>query len=244
MASWQREKDRNGCDAFCVPASQAHIPSAPTVDIAHVFNGFESYDLELLDVFLADAEIVETSRFGAQLPNLGKRPALTIDRRWPGGGGEGRIHTTSVSAPVRREVFAALRKLRTESNWASIAAARNLLHHRLSGAESLQVSQLAAWLRDVKRWIRDANYGEPLVSFRVRDERGERSYDTTGKVLNLVQNGSEFHNERALRRDLKAFPELLVDPVVDDGLRQIAEVTIALASVARRVLAEPGLHLR
>ena len=216
----------------------------PLVDVRRGFDSFESDEVEVLDIFLGDAAIVSESRFANHLKRLGERPKLTIDRQFPGGGGEGRIHVTAASRGVRHEAFPVLRKLRTESNYASLAAVRNLLHKHSRNRDNKDAREIVGWLKELKVLIRKASHGEALIAFRVTDEGTAREYNTTGEVLNLVQNGSVFHNEPRPLRDLRALPEPLVDPVVDDGLRQVAELTLALASLVLRVASEPALRRR
>lgn len=217
---------------------------APEVDLRRAFAPLDADDLEVLDAFLDDAEIVANSRFADHLDDLGVRPQMVVDRRFADGSGTGRLRVTSVSRAVRHEVFPTLRKLRTESNWASLAAVRNLLHRRARRMRTDEAMQVMRWLGGIQVRIRDARDGEALVRFKVEDTTGTRVYDRTGAVLSLAQNGSVFHNDRAKRRDLRALPGPLVDPAVDDGLRQIAEITIALARLAVGVMAEPALRRR
>lgn len=217
----------------------------PPVQAHLAFEPFDSDGLELLHVFLHDARTVSESSFATHLPQLGERPQVFVDGRYLGGGGYGRIRTTSVSEAVRAEVFPTLRKLRTESNWASAAATRNLMHRQAAALRNDGAAALVPWLREVKRRIREANRQSALVAFRVsHKEDAMRTYETTGEVLDLVQNGRVFHNERDLRRDLEALPQPILDPVVDDGLRQIAEIALALAVLAHAIVAEPRLVLR
>lgn len=221
-----------------------HLTQAPVVDVRRAFEPLDADDLEVLDLFLVDAELVGQSRFARHLDHLGERPRLTIDRRYPMGGGKGRIRITSVSSGVRLEAFPTLRKLRTESNWTSLAAVRKLLHRRARRVGTIEAEQLVAWLAGLKVHIRQASQGPALVGFRVTDARSTREYETSGKVLSLVQNGSVFHNEKEPRRDLEALPGPLLDPVVDDALRQVAEITLALGHLVLQVVREPALRRR
>lgn len=161
----------------------ARIAPPPAIDVVRGCDSFDADDVEMLDVVLGDVEIVAASRFAAHLPKLGVRPTMIIGRRYAGGGGEGRIRVTSVPATARREVFPALRKLRTESNWASAAAARNLLHGHVRKDDGPKTAQLVEWLKDVKRGIRQANHGEasPLPAERSARRPGVRHHGQGGQ---------------------------------------------------------------
>jgi hypothetical protein len=99
-------------------------------------------------------------------------------------------------------------------------------------------------LRELKQRLRDVERGRAAVGFVVRDERGERKYTTTSAVLDLVQNGQGFHNDRDKRRDLDAIFEPLIEPAVDRGLRAVAEAALELEPLVDIILDAPELVAR
>lgn len=204
----------------------------------------DAVDIEELVWFHQDVESLRQSRFASRLEELGDSPTLRVLRRYPTGGGEGVIRVRASHPEVRGAVFAVLRKLRTDHEPASITRTAKILSRAAHRRATTESDTLTAELRTYKRRLRDADQSRAAVGFVVTDEEGRRPYETTGSIVDLVQNGRVFHSAREKRRDLDAIVPSLADPSVDRGLRFVAEIAFDLDDFVALVVAAPELVAR
>lgn len=211
--------------------------------LSDVFAPFESEDLEVLASFAATVRELQESRFGRNLEKLGRPPRVTDVYRHPEGGGIGKLQMTHAAPEMRNAIFAASRRLRTESEFGSFHQACRVLKSSTKRRRTDEGTALRHRLEAATRRVRDASSGIAAVAAEIRDEDGKRSYTTREEVRELAEYGHHFHQENAvLRRDWLSVPASLLDSSVDEALRAAIEAAIAIFPITEAVLRDPTLR--
>jgi hypothetical protein len=211
--------------------------------LADVFAPFGSEELEVLASFAATVRELQGSRFGRNLEKLGHPPRITDVYRRPEGGGFGKLRMTHAAPEMRNAIFAASRRLRTESEFGSFHQACRILKSSTKRRGTDEGTALRHRLEAASRRVRDASSGTAAVAAEITDEKGKRSYTTREEVRELAEYGHHFHQgDSVLRRDWLSVPASLLDSSVDEALRAAIEAAIAIYPIAEAVLRDPALR--
>ncbi len=211
--------------------------------LSTVFAPFKSQDIEVLASFAETVCELQESRFGRNLERLGLPPRITDMYRHPQGGGFGKLRLTHAAPELRDAIFAASRRLRTESEFGSFQQACAALKRSTKQRGTEEGTMLRYRLEAASRAIRDASSKPATVAARISEGDDKRSYTTREEVRGLAEYGHHFHQDDAvLRRDWNSVPASLLEPSVDEALRAAIEAAIAIYPITEAVLRDPELR--